>query len=180
MDILTISLEPLAISKMKRYFATLLVFAFGGFGLQAQSLLWEITKSGSEQTSYLSGTIHIQEKEVFAFDAIVEEKLKSCDVFMPELILDEINPMTMMNSMLLPDSLDLTKLLSPEEYEILDGILKEKLGTGLMPFNKMKPFFISAQLMQAEMKVEMPVALDMHLLAIARENDLETKGYSKG
>lgn len=146
-------------------------------GLQAsgQSLLWKIQK-GDTKPSYVYGTIHIQEKEVFAYDAIVEEKLKSCEQFMPELVFDEVNPALMMRYVLLPDSVSLKTLLSAQQYVRLDSFCMAKLGVGLVSFEKMQPWVMSTQLMQADMKIDMPVALDMYLTQKARDAGLKVEG----
>ncbi|HRW20642.1 MAG TPA: TraB/GumN family protein, partial [Bacteroidales bacterium] len=52
-----------------------------------QSLLWEITGKGFEKPSYLYGTIHIQDKRVFAFDSVVYEKINFCDAFAMEVLM---------------------------------------------------------------------------------------------
>ncbi|MFT5970201.1 MAG: hypothetical protein ACI8ZO_000707 [Flavobacteriales bacterium] len=150
---------------------------FLGFGSLAnsQGLLWEISSINSDFTSYLYGTIHIQEKEVFAYAPIVEEKLAASKLFMPELILSDIDPQMAIARMLLPDSLNLKTLLSESDYQELDSICKKKLGYSVFMFNQMKPFFVGAQLMQADMKMDMPEALDMHLLKKAKALGLATK-----
>ncbi len=48
-----------------------------------------------------------------------------------------------------------------------------------MLFNKIKPFFVSAELTQAELKKDLPLALDMHLCDIAKKEGKEIYGIEK-
>lgn len=146
--------------------------------LFSQSLLWKISGKGLKKPSYLYGTIHIQDKIVFAYDKIVEEKILECDAYAMELLLDEIDKETIQKAMLIKDN-TLDKLMTKEEYAELDKYMKEKTGMGLMLFNKTKPFFIMSQVMQADMNKDMPLALDMHFLDLARKNGKKAFGIEK-
>ncbi|MFH2095122.1 MAG: TraB/GumN family protein [Bacteroidota bacterium] len=154
---------------------SLALFVFAG--IKAQSLLWEITGKGIKK-SYLYGTIHIQDKRVFAFDKLVEEKLMECDAYAMELVIDEITREDLEASMYMKDK-TLKDLLSPEDYSMLDSILKAKMGVGLVMLNKMKPFFVSSQLMQAGMSKDMEEALDMYFLNKARAAGKPVFGIEK-
>ncbi len=133
-----------------------------------KGLLWEISGKGIKK-SYLYGTIHIQDKKVFAYDPVVEAKLKSCKAFAMELVLDEINQMELAKSMMMLDySLD--QLITPEEYRLVAAKFKEQTGMELSTMNHVKPFMVYAQMSQGDLPQDMPVPLDMHLLKIARAN----------
>lgn len=161
-----------------RNFSLLSAFLISAFaGLNAQSLLWEITGNGI-QKSYLYGTIHIQDKRVFQYDKIVEEKLLECDAYAMELLLDEIKKEDIEGSMYMKKT-TLKDLLSDDDYKLLDSVLKAKMGMGLIMFNKMKPFFLSSQLMQIDMAKEMEDALDLHFLKIARNAGKKAFGIEK-
>jgi uncharacterized protein len=144
----------------------------------SQSLLWEITGKGFDKPSYLYGTIHVQDKRVFAFDSIVYEKLSMCDAFAMEVLMDEIDQAEAMEAMLMKKH-TLKDLYSQEEYEFLDSVVKESTGQGLFVFNKMKPFFLSSQLMQMELSMDMELALDLHFLEYARNNEKICLGIEK-
>lgn len=151
--------------------ASVFLFIFSGFA-QENSILWEVSGKKLEKPSYLYGTIHIQERDVFDFDPLIYKKMKSCDALAVELLMDEIEPEVVREQMLMEDD-KLSNYLSDQEYELLDSIMKAKTGQPLMLFEKMKPFFIMSQLMQASMSSEMPMALDMHLIDTARKMDME-------
>lgn len=134
---------------------------------QESSLLWEVSKK-NQKTSYLYGTVHIQDKRVFAFDPIVYQKIKSCDALAVELIIDEIDRDVMQEVMLLEEGL-LSDYMTDEEWKILDSVTKAKTGQSAALFSRMKPFFLSSQLMQIDMPKDMPMALDMHFIDTARD-----------
>lgn len=150
-------------------------FIFAGFLISAfaqeNSLLWEVTKK-NQKPSYLYGTVHIQDKRVFAFDEIVYEKMKSCDALAVELIIDEIDVEAMQEHMFLKEGL-LKDYMTEIEYALLDSIVKAKTGQSVAMFAKMKPFFLSSQLMQMDLPKDMPMALDMHFIDTARKMDLD-------
>lgn len=138
--------------------------------LSAQSVLWEITGRRLKQPSYLYGTIHIQDKRVFAFGDEVLEAFNNSEAFAMEILMDEINPEVIREAMFMKDN-SLDKLLSAEDYKLLDSIVREKTGQPLMLFNRMKPFFLSSQLMQMDLAKDMSEALDLYLLNMAREQN---------
>jgi hypothetical protein len=138
--------------------------------VSAQSLLWEISGKGLKVPSYLYGTIHIQDKRVFAFDSTVISKLDICKAYAMEVLLDEIDQAEVMEAMLMKKQ-TLKDLYSEEDYKFLDSIVKENTGQSLLVFNKMKPFFLSSQLMQMELIQDMPMALDLYFLDYARKQN---------
>ncbi len=137
-----------------------------------KGLLWEISGNGLKKSSYLYGTIHIQAKKVFQYDKVVEEKLMSCKAFAPELVLDELNQKDLTQAMMMKDN-SLDKLLTAEEYAQADKIVKEKTGAGLAAFNKLKPIMVASQIGQLDIPQEMPMALDLYLLEIARNTKMK-------
>lgn len=158
---------------MKKLFA--LTFVLSGLLLSAfaqeNSLLWKVSKK-NKKTSYLYGTVHIQDKRVFAFDEIVYEKIQDCDALAVELIIDEIDVEAMQEQIFLKEGL-LKDYMTEIEYALLDSIVKIKTGQSVAMFAKMKPFFLSSQLMQMDLPKDMPMALDMHFIDTARKMDLD-------
>ena len=158
----------------------LLILLLLGFQtIFAQSLLWEITGKHLKKTSYLYGTIHIQDKRVFNFGDIVKEKFNSCDAYAMEILLDEIDKETVRKIILMKNDNSLDKLISKEDYELLNKVFKKKTGMSITLLNKTKPFFIASQLMQASMNKEMKTALDIYFLNMAKENNKKIYGIEK-
>lgn len=144
----------------------------------SQSLLWRISGKGLKNPSYLYGTIHIQDKRVFAYDPLIEEKIKECDAYAMEVLLDELDKESVQKAMLMKD-VTLDKLMSKDEYDFLDKFMKEKTGMSIFLFNKTKPFFIMSQVMQAGMSKDKELPLDMHFLDIARKSGKIALGIEK-
>lgn len=145
---------------------------------QDKGLLWSI-RGPEGQQSFLYGTIHIQQEEVFRYGTAVDSCLKLSDKFLPELILDSIQPMQMMMLMALPPDSTIAMALSEEEYAKANACALEKGGAELSAFPGVKPFFIMAQWMQKELPQDRPYPLDVYLLGKARELGLKTQALEK-
>ncbi|MBU0486980.1 MAG: TraB/GumN family protein [Bacteroidetes bacterium] len=155
-----------------------IIFITALFGQNEKTILWEITGKGLTKPSYLFGTIHIQDKRVFDLGPTITEKLESCDAFSMELLMDKISKEEITEVMLMKGK-SLKDLYTPEEYEELKILFKEKTGQPLMLFDQMKPFFVASQVMQASMSQDMPMALDLHLLEIAKKAGKTTLGVEQ-
>lgn len=145
---------------------------------QENSLLWEVTRKAGDKPSYLYGTVHVQDKRVFAFDNIVYEKIESCDALAVELVMDQLDMESVKEQMFLKEG-TLKDFLTDAEYILLDSVVKAKLGQSVAVFIKMKPFFLSAQLMQVDIPKDMPLALDMHFIDTARQMNHEVIGLEE-
>jgi len=147
-------------------------------GQTEQSLLWEISGPGLDEPSYLYGTIHIQDKRVFSFDSIVWKKFNECEAYAMELLLDEIDKEEIQKMMLMKDT-TLRDLLSPEDYKLLDQFFRKKTGTGIMLYDKMKPFMVYSQISISGFSQDMPLALDAYFLEKARKSGKKALGIEK-
>ena len=143
------------------------------------SLLWEITGNGLKKPSYLYGTIHIQDKRVYSFDNTVNEIFNSCEAYAMEVILDEIDPLEVQDVFQMKKT-TLKSLLDEDMYAKLQVILQEKIHIPIGILEKTKPMFVASQLAQYYEHKDMPYALDMHFLSLAREkkNDCNWIGNS--
>jgi len=128
-----------------------------------QNLLWKISGKGIKEPSYLFGTIHITDKRVFSFDSTVYKALDACDALALEMIMDELKKEDVEKHMLLTKG-TLKDLFTEEEWKTVQKEFTNKTGNSILPFMKMKPFFVYSQLIQAGMSKDMPEALDMFLL----------------
>lgn len=160
---------------MKKLFFTfcLTFIVLSGF---AQSLLWRVSGSDIQSPSYLYGTIHIQDSRVFAFDSTVWHCFQSCEALAVELLLDELDYGTVREQMLLPKDKTIVQMLPKEDYAILDSLCKAKLGAGALFFSKMKPFFLSSALQQADIPQQEPLPLDLFFLQQARNRGMQCYG----
>lgn len=163
---------------MKRIIFT--IVAISGFLLQgnSQSLLWKIYGHGLRDTSYLYGTIHIQDKRVFQFDSIVYDKLNAVEAYAMELNPEKIDVDALKKQMLMK-KYTLDELLSDSDYQCLNNYMKEKMGTGVLLYNKMKPFFLQSQLSQLSMPKDEEKALDLFFFDYAKKHNKMTLGIEK-
>lgn len=148
------------------------------FAQTEQSLLWEISGKKIKKTSYLYGTIHIQDKRVFDFDSTVINAFDKCQAYAMELVLDEIDKEALQKTMLMEDR-TLKDILSEKDYKSLDSCFKAKTGSGILMYEKMKPFMIYSQLSQIGMKQDMELALDAWFLDKARKMKKSVFGIEK-
>jgi hypothetical protein len=132
-------------------------------GAFSQSLLWKISGKGIQEPSYLFGTIHITDKRVFSFDSTVYRALDACDALALEMVMDQIVKEDIEKHMLLKKG-TLKDLFTDSEWKTLETKFREKTGGSILPYMKMKPFFVYSQLLQSGMSKDMPEALDMYLL----------------
>lgn len=146
--------------------------------LFSQSILWKVTGKKIKSPCYLYGTIHIQDKKVFAFDQTVTNAFDDCDAFAMEILMDDIDPNEIKTAMFM-EKKTIKEFLTDEQYNILDSIVTEKTGTGMFMYNKMKPFFLSSQLMQMDLVQDMEMALDLYFLDKARKAGKSCYGVEK-
>ncbi len=144
----------------------------------SQSLLWEISGKGLKSPSYLYGTIHIQDNRVFLYGDEVKRAFEQAEAYAMEVIIDKIDKDKMKNLIYMKKK-SLNDFYTSEEYDLVDKYCQEKMGVGLNFVGKMKPFFLSSQLMQLEMPKDQDLALDAYFLMEARKADKKIIGIEK-
>lgn len=136
----------------------------------SQSILWKISGKNMKEPSYLYGTVHIQDKRVFAFDSTVLDALESCQSFAMEILFEKITKEEISNAMYMKNN-SLDKIYTKEEYYIIDSLIKKRTGRGIKMYNKMKPFFIFGTIFNSEQSKDMELPLDLYLLDIAKSKN---------
>lgn len=110
------------------------------------ALLWKITGNGLEQESYLYGTIHIIDAESFFWPENTMETFNKSEKVVFEIDLDEMSDMSnifgMMTKVMMKDGMTLKKLLSKEDYDIVNDHFKD-MGLPMFMLEKMKPMFLT-------------------------------------
>ncbi|MCD6366579.1 MAG: TraB/GumN family protein, partial [Bacteroidales bacterium] len=156
------------------------IAALAGLLLQgnSQSLLWKIYGKGLRDTSYLYGTIHIQDKRVFHFDSIVYDKFNAVEAYAMELNPEKID-MAILKKEILMKKHTLKELLPDSDYQYLNDYMQKKMGTGVLLYNKMKPFFLESQLSQMDMPKDEKKALDLYFFDYAKKHQKITLGIEK-
>lgn len=111
-----------------------------------KSLLWKISGNGLENESYLYGTIHIIDAESFFWPENTMESFNKSDKVVFEIDLDEMsdigNMMGLMTKVMMKDGMTLKKLLSDEDYAMVNDHFKD-LGLPMFMLEKMKPMFLT-------------------------------------
>ena len=116
-------------------------------GQSEKSLLYKIEGNGI-QPSYVYGTIHILPQKDFLLKDKVKKAFDDSELIVMELDMDDPNmPGEMMKNAMMEGDATLDQLLDAEHFAKLDAALKEALGMGVAPFNKMKPFMVSSMLL---------------------------------
>ena len=136
-----------------------------------QGLLWEIYGNGLTDTSYLYGTMHIQDERVFQFQEGVEKAFDRSVIFAMELNMDSVNTLELMSELIMESPYRLDSLLSEKEYEIVNQYFKDSLGIGLLIFNKMQPIYTSQMVSLKKMNKDSAEALDIYLFNKAKEQN---------
>jgi uncharacterized protein YbaP (TraB family) len=139
------------------------------------SLLWKITGTEVKGTSYLYGTIHIMDGRVFAYGDEVSKAFETVEQVAVEVEMDKLDRGAVMNAMFMKDS-TLDMLLTKEEYEKLNEAYEDITGASLETANGIKPFFISANMVQALIPKDKAVPLDMYFMQTARNAGKEVIG----
>tara|TARA_B110000014_G_scaffold263308_1_gene259636 strand:+ start:2092 stop:2961 length:870 start_codon:yes stop_codon:yes gene_type:complete len=136
-----------------------------------QGLLWEIYGNGLTDTSYLYGTMHIQDERVFQFQEGVQKAFDRSVIFAMELNMDSVNTLELMSELIMESPYRLDSLLSENEYEIVNQYFKDSLGIGLLIFNKMQPIYTSQMVSLNKMNKDRAEALDIYLFNKAKEQN---------
>lgn len=160
---------------MVKYYLFLCLY-LACFSTQAQienTLLWEVSGNGLEKSSYLYGTMHLQDERVFDFSDSVKAKINACDAMALEIVFEDdlmgmMDP-EMMGSIMMPDGTQLEDLMANRDFKKVKAVLKnssqlDKLGplAGLL-INRIKPIWLSMILTEDQAAKDRPLALDMHL-----------------
>ncbi len=143
----------------------LALFFFFASASNAQSVLWRISGKGLEKPSYLFGTIHIQDKQIFELSDSLLPAIEKADYLALELDLSAINPIEMMGLMMLPDGKTLKDVFSKEEYALIKQEFESQTGNSIELFSSFKPFTLLTFIMLTHMDESdnAPMALDQFL-----------------
>lgn len=140
---------------MKRITTLMLLVAIVAIGAQAQ-LLYKITGNGLTAPSYIIGTYHLA--PVSFVDSIpgIRQAMNSVEQVYGELDMTDMmspdNLQKIQAAMMLPEGTTLNTILSEEEINLLNTLLRKVLGVDLtnpilaQQFNKLKPSVITTQL----------------------------------
>lgn len=140
------------------------------------SLLWKIEGKNLKTPSYLLGTIHILPQKDFFLSEAMKQALASTQQVVLELDMDDpAMGMNMLQNASMSDGSTLDKLLSAEDYQKLDVLVKKSTGVGVEVFNKWQPMLVASVAMQQMMDNQI-ASYEMTLVRMAQEAKKEVKG----
>jgi uncharacterized protein len=142
------------------------------------TLLWEITGNGLNQSSYLFGTMHILCAEDARLSDNLKRIIKDADQIYFEIDMD--NMMEMLGALKylkMNDNKKLSDLLTPEEYQRVKTYFTANKSP--MPFALMesfKPFFISSLISEQKMACEVKEGMEQAIIRESKQYNKEIKG----
>ena len=154
----------------------MMLCTIGAQTAEDQSLLWKVSHPQSSHTSYIFGTIHLQDSTVFRQRDTVLTLLHTCTTFAAELHLDSaqkimMNPGVIMRSSgSLYDDLD-----TPTVRRLMTLVDKRMPGiSALIP--RLKPGALTALLAMGQHEATAPEAMDVFLWNLAKRKHRNTVG----
>ncbi|MEN7549209.1 TraB/GumN family protein [Rapidithrix thailandica] len=147
-------------------------------GAQGQ-LLWEIRGNGLTTSSYLYGTVHINDERVFDFSDSVMVKFSQCEVFAGEIVIDPMAFSQKMSLLFMPGDTTLQDLLGEKEYREVHQALETKLTGMSQSTERMKPLLLATlflDLGQSTRSASNKPPLDLYFQNLAKENEQEVIG----
>lgn len=166
---------------MKKVYALLVLIAVS-LSCNAQ-LLWKVSGGNTFKPSYLFGTIHLETAQYIDSVPGLNEALNEVDAVYGEIFKDDlVNPevmMKMMKDVMAPADSTIDKLITSEEYKLVDSVAKSYLlgMVGLEQLKKFKPVVVSTQLSILQMQKYFP---DFTGTENGIDMALQTKGIALG
>ncbi len=145
---------------------------------EENSLLWEISGNGLKKNSYLFGTYHFAGKDFIDTMKVLQTKLNVADVIVGELIIDSSMAMKLTPYMVMKNNF-LDKILTPDQFQLVNNYLKKISGYDLKLFNSMKPVAVQMTMMQFTAPKTISAsnpALDQHFQEYGKTNHKKVIG----
>lgn len=141
----------------------------------AETFLWQIDNPDNNGRVYLLGSIHLADSTLYPLHPNIEHAFDSSSIFVLEVLIDQINPLDLMDKMTYKDETTLESKL-PEDLYKQAAELFESFGIQKSIYNKFKPWFAlitlqSASYMEAGFSQES--GIDSYFLAKARDRKME-------
>ncbi len=127
-------------------------------------------------TSYLFGTMHVQDARIFDAAGKAFEKVRACESFAAEFHLDNAKSDAAAASLELPQGKTLSQLIPGKKYQKLRRIFLKTSGFDLDYLQKATPFAIANLVSSMILQSDMPVSLDEHLWNLAKKEGKTLQG----
>lgn len=139
--------------------------------MKKQSLLWSIKHPDVSYTSYVFGTMHVQDLRAFEHFDLAKAALETCNAFATEFRLDEADSTKAAQHFALNDGLTLNEVLTKKQYEKVDKFLAKRFKLSLNNFLLQKPLVVTNFLSTSILQKEMQESLDESLFTYAKSLD---------
>ncbi|MBQ3579742.1 MAG: TraB/GumN family protein [Bacteroidales bacterium] len=178
---------------MKKIFFAVIVMTFALSAAQAQ-LLYKISGNGLEKPSYIVGTYHLAPAEFAEKIPGLTAAFESCDQVYGEIDMRETSKpekqLALQQQQMLPDGKTLTSLLTGEQLNKLNAIMRDLFGKDLnneafaAQMNRLSPAMISNTIIlytyakdNPNLLMDQSKLLDGHLQVMAAERGMAVKGF---
>ena len=146
-----------------------ILFVLITFSLASNAqLLWKVTGRNTCKPSYLFGTIHLETSKYIDSVPGLRAAIANVDAIYGEVQMDSFSDtnvrMKAVNNLIAPPDSTIDKLLTKEEYQLVDSVVNSYfMGMiTLESFSKMKPVVLSSQLGVMQMKKYFPEQLGLN------------------
>ena len=125
-------------------------------------LLWKVTGGNTCKPSYLFGTIHLESAQYIDSVPGLRDAIANVDVIYGEVLKDSLTSestvMKMAKDLIAPADSTIDKLLTKEEYELVDSVVRSYMMglIGLDRLSKLKPLAVTTQLTMLQMQKHFP------------------------
>lgn len=164
-------------------FKHILVLCFLSFGLfpsQAQ-VLYEISKGGAKQKSYILATNKFVEMQFLDTIPNVFKCFGRCNKVVTEFAMQDYEAIAALRqAAILPDSVKLTNFYSDSDYKLIDNSLRINLGMGLDKLCRMKPSYLTEmfrmELMRQWLHYDEQKSMNGFFESVAAERGMPVEG----
>ena len=139
------------------------------------SLLWKAINKKTGVESYIYGTIHLRDAQVYFLFDFLKELIAKCDVFIAEYPLDSENA-EIVQYMQFPGNGHIRDYMSDKKYRKLSKQLRKSFHLDLDRIGFFKPMVIENMLTESLFGMDYPFPMDVLLWNYAKTMQLELVG----
>lgn len=140
-----------------------------------KALLWKI-EGKDIKTSYLYGTVHVLPQKDFKITDKVKSLVKTSDHVVLEMDMDSPTLQAdIMRHVKMKDNNSIDKLISKEEFQLLDSITKKTNGVSIESFKTWQPIMLTSFFLKL-VAGDQPASYEMAFIMLARGNKKEIVG----
>lgn len=135
--------------------------------MRKDSLLWEIKPGYSSPSSFLYGTMHVQDQRVFRLSDQLKDLIQNCEAFATEIDLTQKAPQVNPQSLLIPNNETLLDYLPEKKFSKLQKIILKAFEIDLHLFLRTLPILTVNELTNRILTQDQHLNLDAYLSEFA-------------